>query len=150
MPSARPSFLEFFAGGGMAHVGLDGRFDCAFANDLDAMKCAAYRANFPDARSSRATLNPTLKPSPLACNVIEKAGKGRAEDLVSKTSPAFIAQWPRLPTVTQLADAGYRVGATLIDAAPSPQSGKDHHRAQGPLPLVPTTDYPTPPSSGHA
>jgi DNA (cytosine-5)-methyltransferase 1 len=48
MPSARPSFLEFFAGGGMAHVGLSGRFDCAFANDLDPMKCATYRANFPD------------------------------------------------------------------------------------------------------
>jgi DNA (cytosine-5)-methyltransferase 1 len=50
MPFVRPSFLEFFAGGGMAHVGLSGRFDCAFANDLDPMKCAAYRANFPDAR----------------------------------------------------------------------------------------------------
>ena len=32
----------------MAHVGLSGRFYCAFANDIDAMKCAAYRANFPD------------------------------------------------------------------------------------------------------
>ena len=41
----RPQFLEFFAGGGMARVGLDGLFDCAFANDIDPMKCAAYRAN---------------------------------------------------------------------------------------------------------
>jgi DNA (cytosine-5)-methyltransferase 1 len=46
---AKPqAFLEFFAGGGMAHVGLSGLFDCAFANDIDAAKCAAYRANFGD------------------------------------------------------------------------------------------------------
>ena len=50
MRAARPSFLEFFAGGGMAHTGLSNRFDCAFANDLDRMKCDAYRANFPDVR----------------------------------------------------------------------------------------------------
>lgn len=46
--ATRPAFLEFFAGGGMARVGLSGRFDCAFANDIDPMKCAAYRANFPE------------------------------------------------------------------------------------------------------
>jgi DNA (cytosine-5)-methyltransferase 1 len=44
--AGRPSFLEFFAGGGLARAGLDGLFDCAFANDIDAMKCAAYRQNF--------------------------------------------------------------------------------------------------------
>jgi DNA (cytosine-5)-methyltransferase 1 len=41
-----PTFLEFFAGGGMARLGLSGLFDCAFANDIDAAKCAAYAANF--------------------------------------------------------------------------------------------------------
>jgi DNA (cytosine-5)-methyltransferase 1 len=48
MASARPQFLEFFAGGGMARQGLSGLFDCAFANDLDPMKCATYRSNYPD------------------------------------------------------------------------------------------------------
>ncbi len=43
-----PAFLEFFAGGGMAHLGLGGLFECAFANDIDTAKCAAYRANFGD------------------------------------------------------------------------------------------------------
>lgn len=47
-PAARPRVLEFFAGGGLARLGLSSRFDCVFANDIDAMKCAAYRANFPD------------------------------------------------------------------------------------------------------
>lgn len=46
--ASRPTFLEFFAGGGMARAGLDGLLDCAFANDIDPMKCAAYRANYPD------------------------------------------------------------------------------------------------------
>ena len=40
------SFYEFFAGGGMARVGLGSRWDCAFANDISPKKAAAYRANF--------------------------------------------------------------------------------------------------------
>lgn len=40
------AFLEFFAGGGMARVGLGENWRCLFANDFDAKKCAAYRDNF--------------------------------------------------------------------------------------------------------
>jgi len=40
------SFLEFFAGGGMARVGLGPAWQFRFANDIDAQKCSAYRANF--------------------------------------------------------------------------------------------------------
>ena len=43
------AFYEFFAGGGMARLGLDAGWTCAFANDFDGMKAAAYRANFADA-----------------------------------------------------------------------------------------------------
>ncbi|OYW28610.1 MAG: DNA (cytosine-5-)-methyltransferase [Caulobacter sp. 12-67-6] len=46
---ASPAFLEFFAGGGMARVGLGEGWTCAFANDFDPLKAAAYRANFADA-----------------------------------------------------------------------------------------------------
>jgi DNA (cytosine-5)-methyltransferase 1 len=42
------SFLEFFAGGGMARLGLGPGWSCLWANDDDAEKCAAYRANFGD------------------------------------------------------------------------------------------------------
>lgn len=45
----RPTFLEFFAGGGMARVGLGEGWTCAFANDFDPVKAATYRANFADA-----------------------------------------------------------------------------------------------------
>ena len=41
-----PTFYEFFAGGGMARIGLGPEWTCLFANDVDAMKCAAYRDNF--------------------------------------------------------------------------------------------------------
>ena len=40
------TFYEFFAGGGMARLGLGEGWDCTFANDFDAMKADAYRANF--------------------------------------------------------------------------------------------------------
>jgi DNA (cytosine-5)-methyltransferase 1 len=37
---------EFFAGGGMARLGLEPAFRTTFANDFDPVKTAAYRANF--------------------------------------------------------------------------------------------------------
>ena len=45
---SRPAhtFYEFFAGGGMARLGLGEGWDCAFANDFDPVKARAYRANF--------------------------------------------------------------------------------------------------------
>ncbi len=47
MSSARPfTFYEFFAGGGMARTGLGPQWRCLFANDFDARKADAYRANF--------------------------------------------------------------------------------------------------------
>ena len=42
----KPIALEFFAGGGLARLGLSGQFNVAWANDLDAMKCRAWRENF--------------------------------------------------------------------------------------------------------
>jgi DNA (cytosine-5)-methyltransferase 1 len=43
------TFYEFFAGGGMARLGLGAGWACAFANDFDAAKAATYAANFADA-----------------------------------------------------------------------------------------------------
>jgi DNA (cytosine-5)-methyltransferase 1 len=47
IPSRR-GFFEFFAGGGMARIGLGDGWDCLFANDVDKDKCRAYRDNFGD------------------------------------------------------------------------------------------------------
>lgn len=42
------TFYEFFAGAGMARLGLGERWRCLFANDIDAKKAACYTANFGD------------------------------------------------------------------------------------------------------
>jgi len=42
------SFYEFFAGGGMARAGLGKKWECLFANDIDARKGASYAANWGD------------------------------------------------------------------------------------------------------
>jgi DNA (cytosine-5)-methyltransferase 1 len=42
------TFYEFFAGGGMARLGLGEAWRCLFANDFDPVKVAPYRANFGD------------------------------------------------------------------------------------------------------
>src|SRR5690606_32551989 len=49
--SIRPPLTtyEFFAGGGLARLGLEG-FETVFANDVDPAKARAYRANFDDGR----------------------------------------------------------------------------------------------------
>lgn len=39
-------FYEFFCGGGLSRLGLEGAFSCAFANDIDPAKASAYRATF--------------------------------------------------------------------------------------------------------
>jgi DNA (cytosine-5)-methyltransferase 1 len=43
---AKPTFYEFFAGGGMARAGLGEGWQCLFANDFDPKKAASYRANW--------------------------------------------------------------------------------------------------------
>jgi DNA (cytosine-5)-methyltransferase 1 len=43
------TFYEFFAGGGMAGLGLGDRWRCLFANDFDRRKAETYAANHGDA-----------------------------------------------------------------------------------------------------
>lgn len=43
------NFYEFFAGGGMARIGLGQGWRCLFANDMDNRKASAYKANFDSA-----------------------------------------------------------------------------------------------------
>jgi DNA (cytosine-5)-methyltransferase 1 len=41
-----PSYLEFFAGGGMVRAGLGARWKCLFANDFDPLKVQVYADNW--------------------------------------------------------------------------------------------------------
>jgi DNA (cytosine-5)-methyltransferase 1 len=53
-------YYEFFAGGGMARLGLGDGWKCVFANDIDERKGDCYRYNFKGA--------PELRVSDLAGN----------------------------------------------------------------------------------
>lgn len=44
----KKTFYEFFAGGGMAHAGLGGEWNCLFANDFSEKKASSYTANWGD------------------------------------------------------------------------------------------------------
>lgn len=46
---SKPTYYEFFAGGGMARAGLGQGWECLFANDFDAKKAESYKANWGSA-----------------------------------------------------------------------------------------------------
>src|SRR5258708_34697939 len=46
MRESQLTFLEFFAGGGMARAGLGQAWRCLFANDVDPMKARVYAENW--------------------------------------------------------------------------------------------------------
>ena len=56
-------FYEFFAGGGMARLGLGPDWKCLFANDICEKKASAYRANFDGAPE-------LIVPDYVACHII--------------------------------------------------------------------------------
>ncbi len=105
------SALEFFAGGGMARLGVEagGPFRVVLANDNDHAKCVAYRANFGDreiiegdvaALSTHAILDRTKgAPADLAwasfpCQDLSLAG-ARAGMAGAKSS-AFFGFWRKI------------------------------------------------------
>lgn len=49
MTKSRFTYYEFFAGGGMARLGLGDQWECLFANDFSTRKAYSYRENFPPA-----------------------------------------------------------------------------------------------------
>ena len=94
------SFYEFFAGGGMARLGLGPDWRCAFANDVDPTKAAAYRDNFAPADelivADVATLGPAQLPgradlawASFPCQDLSLAGQGAG--LAGARSGTF---WP--------------------------------------------------------
>jgi DNA (cytosine-5)-methyltransferase 1 len=149
------SFYEFFAGGGMARQGLGAGWTCLFANDIDARKAKAYRANFGgealkvgDVREVGPGDLPgvaDLAWGSFPCQDLSLAGAGAG--LKGERSGTFYAFWNvmtalagdgRAPAVVAVenvcgaltshgggdfaaicrtyAEAGYRVGALVINA----------------------------------
>ena len=118
MGESQLTFLEFFAGGGMARAGLGTSWRCLFANDFDAMKVAAYVRNYGDADIkledvAKLTLDDLpARPSDLAwasfpCQDLslagDYAGLGRERDEALTRSGSF---WPFWRLIRGLAEAG--------------------------------------------
>jgi DNA (cytosine-5)-methyltransferase 1 len=95
------TWYEFFAGGGMARLGLGEQWECRFANEWSAKKAAAYRARFGDSDlrvCDIRTLTPADLPGPadlawasFPCQDLSLAGAGAGLD--GARSGTFHAFW---------------------------------------------------------
>ncbi|MEH6665087.1 MAG: DNA cytosine methyltransferase [Brevundimonas sp.] len=114
------SLYEFFAGGGLAGLGLAG-FRTTFANDLDAAKAASWRANHADPDTLRLADVWDLTPDDLPghadlawasspCQDVSLAGARGGLD--ARRSGAFWGFW-RL--MTGLAEQGRAPGLIVIE-----------------------------------
>jgi DNA (cytosine-5)-methyltransferase 1 len=95
-------FYEFFAGGGMARLGLGQGWKCLFSNDFDAKKVASYRQNFSNAKElhhgdvskvelSQLPGNATLAWASFPCQDLSLAGNGKG--LAGNRSGVFWSFW---------------------------------------------------------
>ena len=94
-------FYEFFAGGGMARLGLGPVWHCSFANDFDAKKAAAYRlhhgqsamrvGDIADLKTSDLKGVADLAWASFPCQDLSLAGQGKG--LAGKRSGTFWTFW---------------------------------------------------------
>ena len=98
----RLQWYEFFAGGGMARLGLGNEWECTFSNEWSEKKAAAYRARFGDCNELHvcdvATLTPldlpgvpTLVWASFPCQDLSLAGNGAG--LSGERSGTFKPFW---------------------------------------------------------
>ncbi len=108
MHPSPPTFFEFFAGGGMARLGLGPAWHCGFANDISEKKASSYRAffgNCPEllvrdvAELSAAELPgaPTLVWASFPCQDLSLAGSGAG--LNGRRSGTFKPFWALIQTL---------------------------------------------------
>lgn len=104
-------FYEFFAGGGMARIGLGSGWKCLFANDFDEGKCRSYADNWGDAALRCADIaelttgdlpgQADLAWASFPCQDLSLAGGGAGLD--GNRSGAF---WPSWGLIKGLRDEG--------------------------------------------
>ncbi|HJU29014.1 MAG TPA: DNA (cytosine-5-)-methyltransferase, partial [Candidatus Binataceae bacterium] len=155
-PAEPKTFHEFFAGGGMARLGLGPGWRCLTANEIDHKKAAVYRANFGHEAlivGDIATLgaddlrgHPDLAWASFPCQDLSLAGAGAGlggarsgtfwqfrrlidELATARRAPRLVVLENVCGAITShggkdfraiadaLAEAGYNIGALIIDAA---------------------------------
>ena len=126
-------FYEFFAGGGMARLGLGPEWECVFANDFDEGKCASYARNWGDAElrfgdvAELATADlpgrADLVWASFPCQDLSLAGSGAG--LSGERSGTF---WPFWRLVEGLRDEGRAPRMVVLENVPgalASHGGKD-------------------------
>jgi DNA (cytosine-5)-methyltransferase 1 len=131
----RHPWYEFFAGGGLARLGLGERnWQCTFANDICEKKAAAYRAAFKSATELKvgdiAALtaddlpgSPTLAWASFPCQDLSLAGTGAG--LNGKRSGTFRSFWNLIEQLTLQQRAPKVVVLENVTGALTSHSGKD-------------------------
>ena len=127
------SFLEFFAGGGMARMGLGPHWQCLLANDIDPKKAAAYQVNWEqdhfhlgdigDMSHHRMPHQADLAWASFPCQDLSLAGKGRG--LKGERSGTF---WHFDRIIGELRHAGRAPHVIVLEnvcGALSSHEGKD-------------------------
>ncbi|HEY1780964.1 MAG TPA: DNA cytosine methyltransferase [Roseiarcus sp.] len=124
---ANRTYLEFFAGGGMARAGLGDSWRCLFANDFDRMKVETYEANWGAgdikhqdvAGLTLSDLPPDavdLAWASFPCQDLSLAGSnrglGRERDKVTTRSGTF---WPFWKLMRGLAQEGRAPRAIVLE-----------------------------------
>lgn len=100
--NSKLEFLEFFAGGGLARLGLGKNWECVFSNDFSQKKATAYRENFNAApelyvedvwKIDPAIIpnNPVLAWASFPCQDLSLAGNGKGLD--AERSGSFWGFW---------------------------------------------------------
>ncbi|MHB8940294.1 MAG: DNA cytosine methyltransferase [Desulfobacteria bacterium] len=124
-------FYEFFAGGGMARLGLGPDWKCLFANDICEKKASAYRANFDgapelivkDIRSITPAMLPrgaTLAWGSFPCQDLSLAGNYNGLD--GERSGVF---WPFWKIIRTLDAKGRTVPLVVIENVEGLLTSKD-------------------------
>ncbi len=127
-------FLEFFAGGGLARIGLGDAWTCVFANDISAKKAATYRTNFAPAHElfvgdihavsqEHIPGEPVLAWASFPCQDLSLAGNGRG--LSAARSGTF---WPFWSLMLLLDHQGRGIPIIVLENVPGllvANNGKD-------------------------
>jgi DNA (cytosine-5)-methyltransferase 1 len=134
MTGRKFAFYEFFAGGGMARIGLGSRWQCQFANDICEKKAQAYRNNFEGApelvvRDIRTITTREVPGEPLLawasfpCQDLSLAGNG--EGLNGERSGTFWAFWTLIEGLAKNGRAAPIVVLENVVGAITSNNGRD-------------------------
>lgn len=131
--SGMAGFYEFFAGGGMARLGLGSAWTCLFANDIDAKKCETYgrnwgRAELKQGDVGRLTTSDLPGVADLAwasfpCQDLSVAGTGAG--LGGKRSGTFWSFWGLMEALREERRAPSVVVLENVAGALTSHGGKD-------------------------